>query len=116
MDGKSCAEMEKYLLFIVVLILCMACQPTNELGTPFQKGQEVSLTASIGEQRPQMMLGMQRVSGKDSGTEINLKWDEGDQIKVIVGDKSAIFTLTSGADSSDGIFTGICLRMEKVFV
>ena len=99
--------MKKYLLCVIVTILFVACDSTNDLGTPFTKGQEVTLTAVIGEQQPQMLPGMQRVSGKDSGTEINLKWDEGDQIKVIVGDKSAIFTLTSGAGSSDGTFTGI---------
>lgn len=99
--------MKKYLLCVVITILFVACDSTNDLGTPFTKGQEVTLIAVIGEQQPQMLPGMQRVSGKDSGTEINLKWDEGDQIKVIVGDKSAIFTLTSGAGSSDGTFTGI---------
>ena len=99
--------MKKYLLCVIVTILFVACDSTNDLGTPFTKGQEVTLTAVIGEQQPQMLPGMQRVSGKDSGTEINLKWDEGDQIKVIVGDKSAIFTLTSGAGSSNGSFTGI---------
>lgn len=99
--------MKKYLLCVVITILFVACDSTNDLGTPFTKGQEVTLIAVIGEQQPQMLPGMQRVSGKDSGTEINLKWDEGDQIKVIVGKESAIFTLTSGAGSSDGTFTGI---------
>jgi len=105
--------MKKYLSFIliaiffVVTILFVACDSTNDFGTPFAKGQEVTLTAAIGEQRPQLLPEKQRVSGKDSGTEINLKWDEGDQIKVIVGEKSSIFTLTSGAGSSDGTFTGI---------
>ena len=99
--------MQKYLSFILILILFVACDSTNDFGTPFTKGQEVSLTAAIGEQRPQLLPEKQRVSGEDSGTEINLKWDEGDQIKVIVGKESAIFTLTSGAGSSDGTFTGI---------
>ena len=99
--------MKKYLLCVVITILFVACDSTNDLGTPFTKGQEVTLIAVIGEQQPQMLPGMQRVSGKDSGTKINLKWDEGDQIKVIVGKESAIFTLTSGAGSSDGTFTGI---------
>ena len=107
--------MKKYLLCVIVTILFVACESTNDLGTPFTKGQEVTLTAVIGEQQPQMLPGMQRASGKDSGTEINLKWDEGDQIKVIVGDKSAIFTLTSGAGSSDGIFTGIMPADGKSF-
>ena len=105
--------MKKYLSFIliaiffVVTILFVACDSTNDFGTPFAKGQEVTLTAAIGEQRPQLLPEKQRVSGKDSGKEINLKWDKGDKIKVIVGEKSSIFTLTSGAGSSDGTFTGI---------
>ena len=100
--------MKKYLFFIVVLILCMACQPINELGTPFQKGQEVSLTASIGEQRPQMLPGMQRVSGKDdpNNNKIDLTWDEGDQILVKVGNQSSVFTLAEGAGTGDGTFNG----------
>ena len=106
-NGKRYIVMKKYLLCVVIIILFVACDSTNDLGTPFTKGQEVTLTAVIGEQQPQMLPGMQRVSGKDSGTKINLKWDEGDQIKVIVGKESAIFTLTSGAGSSDGTFTGI---------
>lgn len=85
----------------------VACDSTNDLGTPFTKGQEVTLTAIIGEQRPQLLPGKQRVSGVDAGEAINLVWNEGDQIKVIVGKESAIFTLTSGAGSSDGSFTSI---------
>ena len=117
MDGKSGVEMKKYLLYIIVLILCVACQPTNELGTPFHKGQEVSLTASIGEQRPQMLPGMQRVSGKDdpNNNKIDLTWDEGDQILVKVGDQSSVFTLAEGADSGEGEFIGIMPADGKSF-
>ena len=100
--------MKKFLSLIVVGILFIACQPTNELGTPFQKGQEVSLTASIGEQRPQMMPSMQRVSGKDdpNNNKIDLTWDEGDQILVKVGNQSSVFTLAEGAGTGDGTFNG----------
>ena len=100
--------MKKYLSLIVVGILFVACQPTNELGTPFHKGQEVSLSASIGEQRPQMLPGMQRVSGKDdpNNNKIDLTWDEGDQILVKVGNLSSVFTLAEGAGTGDGTFNG----------
>ena len=99
--------MKKYLSFILILILFVACDSTNDFGTPFTKGQEVNLTAAIGEQRPQMMPGKQRVSGINAGEEINLKWDEGDKIFIKVGDQSAEFTLSDGADTGKGTFTGI---------
>lgn len=90
----------------------MACQPTHDLGTPFQEGQEVTLTAAMGEQQPQMLPGMQRVSGIDSNPtapnngKIDLTWDESDNILVTVGDKSSVFTLTTGAGTPQGTFTG----------
>lgn len=98
--------MKEYLSLIVVLILFVACNPTNELGTPFQKGQEVTLTANIGEQHPQLLPSMQRVSGKDTTDRIDLTWDEGDNILVTVDDKSSVFTLTTGACTPQGTFTG----------
>ena len=60
--------MKHYLSIVFLfLLLLVACDPAAELGTPFQKGQEVVLTAAIGEQRPQMMSQKhphpQRVSG-----------------------------------------------------
>ena len=106
-NGKRYIVMKKYLLCVVITILFVACDSTNDLGTPFTKGQEVTLTAIIGEQRPQLLPRKQRVSGVDAGEAINLVWNEGDQIKVIVEKESAIFTLTSGTGSSDGTFTGI---------
>ena len=104
--------MKKYLSFIliaiffVITILFVACDSTNDFGTPFTKGQEVSLTAAIGEQRPQMLPGKQRVSGINAGKEIHLKWDEEDKILIKVGDQSAEFTLSDGAGSGNGTFTG----------
>ena len=38
---------------------------------------------------------------------INLYWSKGDQIKVVVEQKEAIFTLIGGEDTGDGTFTGI---------
>ena len=100
--------MKKYLSLIVIAILFVGCDSANDLGTPFTKGQKVTLSATIGDASnlPNKIPNKNRVTGIDNKTDIQLVWDEGDQIKVIVGDKSAIFTLTSGASSSDGAFTG----------
>ena len=98
--------MNKHISLLLTVIWFVACHPNHDLGTPFQEGQEVILTASIGEQQPQMLPGMQRVSGKDATDKIDLTWDEGDNILVTVGDKSSVFTLTTGADTPQGTFTG----------
>ena len=102
--------MKKIFFLIASALFIASCSSEKEeLATPFQAGQEVTLNASIaGDDVP---AGPQRVSGLDSnpgstsGT-INLTWDAGDQIQVTVGDKSAVFTLCSGAGSATGSFTG----------
>ncbi len=99
--------MNKYISFLLTVIWFVACQPNHDLGTPFQKGQEVTLTANIGEQRPQLLPGKQRVSGVDAKEKINLVWDNGDKILVKVDDHSAEFTLSGGAGTGEGTFTGI---------
>ena len=103
--------MKHYLsILILSLLLLVACDPAAELGTPFHKGQEVVLTAAIGEQRPQMMPQKhphpQRVSGKDSDTTIDLLWDEGDEIRVHVGEASSVFRLVAGAGTNQASFIG----------
>ena len=101
--------MKKYISFLLVAALFAACTPQNEVGTPFKAGQEVTLTAHMpnaGNNGAQQLPSKQRVSGKDTGTQIDLTWDTGDQIKVTVGDKSATFTLASGAGSAQATFTG----------
>ena len=105
--------MKKHIYFFL-FALFVSCTPVvEELDKPFLEGQEVTISATIAEQRPQMLPGMQRVSGKDTdptnpnkGT-IHLTWDKGDSILVKIGDKSSVFTLTSGADTGSGTFTGI---------
>ena len=62
---------------------------------------------NAGNNGAQQLPGKQRVSGIDAGATINLTWDEGDQIKVIVGEASAIFTLESGAGKTQATFKGI---------
>ena len=98
--------MKKYISFVLIAVLFAACTPNNEVGTPFKAGQEVSITAHMPNAGANHLPGKQRVSGKDAGTQIDLTWDADDQITVTVGDQSAIFTLTSGAGSSQATFTG----------
>jgi hypothetical protein len=105
-NGKMPIAMNKHISLLLTVIWFVACHPNHDLGTPFQKGQEVTLTANIGEQQPQMLPGMQRVSGKDATDKIDLTWDEGDNILVTVGDKSSVFTLSTGAGTPQGTFTG----------
>ena len=102
--------MKKCLSFLVIAALFAACQPNNEVGTPFQAGQEVTLCANMpnaGSNGAQQLPGKQRVSGLDAGTQINLTWDEDDVILVKVGDKTAEFTLQDGAGSTQATFTGV---------
>ena len=103
--------MKKIFFLIASALFIASCSSQKEeLSTPFQAGQEVTLNASIADNNA-TPSGPQRISGLDSnpgstlGT-INLTWDAGDQIQVTVGDKSAVFTLCSGAGSATGSFTG----------
>lgn len=91
---------------MVIAALFAACQPNNEVGTPFQAGQKVTLAASMGSDGAKQMPGQQRVAGVDNGSQINLTWNEGDQITVKVGDATEVFTLESGAGTASAIFTG----------
>ena len=103
--------MKKIFFLIASALFIASCSSEKEeLRTPFQAGQEVTLNASIADNNA-TPSGPQRVSGVDSNPgstsgAINLTWDAGDQIQVTVGDKSAVFTLCSGAGSATGSFTG----------
>ena len=102
--------MKKYFSFLLVAALFAACTPNNEIGTPFKAGQEVTISAQMpnaSNNGAQQLPGKQRVSGIDAGTKINLTWDADDQIKVIVGEASAIFTLESGEGETQATFKGI---------
>lgn len=92
------------LSFVSIILLLAACSQ-EELGTPFYAGQEVSIYAAFSSDKP-TGDGKQRISGKDNGNTIDLTWDEGDKILVTVGDKSAVFTLSSGAGTNNATFTG----------
>ena len=102
----------KNLLTILCLLACLVACESTDVASAFQKGQEVTITASIGQQRPQALPGMQRVSGKDTdptnpnGGAIALTWNEGDKILVKVGDNVSEFTLLAGAGTANGSFIG----------
>ena len=100
--------MRNVIPFLAVVLLLVSCTHRVEVGTPFVEGQEVTLTASIVDSKSgaKQVPGKQRVSGKDAGATIDLTWNAGDEILVSVGDKSAVFTLSSGENSSLGTFTG----------
>ncbi len=102
-------DMRKHLYIIALFLLTVvSCTPDMGVGTPFVEGQEVTITASMANRtsNAKQMPGKQRVSGKDAGATIDLTWNAGDEILVSVGDKSAVFTLSSGENSSLGTFTG----------
>lgn len=102
-------NMRNHLCIIALYLLAVvSCTPDLGVGTPFVEGQEVTLTASIADNPSgaKQMPGKQRVSGKDAGATIDLTWNAGDQVLVSVGDKSAVFTLSSGENTSAGEFTG----------
>lgn len=102
-------NMRNHVCIIALYLLAVvSCTPDLGVGTPFVEGQEVTLTASIADNPSgaKQMPGKQRVSGKDAGATIDLTWNAGDQILVSVGDKSAVFTLSSGENTSSGEFTG----------
>ena len=101
---------KKFFLIASALFIASCSSEKEELSTPFQAGQEVTLNASIADNNatpagPQRVSGLDSNPGSTSGV-INLTWDAGDQIQVTVGDKSSIFTLCSGAGSATGSFTG----------
>ena len=98
--------MKKYISFVLIAVLFAACTPNNEVGTPFKAGQEVSITAHMPKAGANHLPGKQRVAGVDNGAQIDLTWNEGDQITVKVGDATAVFTLESGAGTANGTFVG----------
>lgn len=106
--------MKKYFYFLAIAVLFAACQPNNDLGTPFQKGQKVTLSATIANPNSgaKQMPGKQRVSGLDDNPSdptngaIKLTWNKGDQIKVTVNGQSEIFTLIGDGGSDTGEFEG----------
>ena len=95
--------MKKTLALLTTLLLLASCSQ-EELGTPFYAGQELSISAALSSGNNNG--GPKRISGKDNVDKIDLTWDANDQILVTVGDKSAVFTLTSGAGTNNATFMG----------
>lgn len=98
--------MKKIFSLFAAALLIAACTPNEEVSTPFQAGQKVTLAASMGGNGAKQMPGQQRVAGVDNGSQIDLTWNAGDQITVNVGGSTAVFTLSSGAGSASATFTG----------
>ena len=96
-------EMKKLLSILLTLLLLASCSQ-EELGTLFYAGQEVSISAALSSGNNNG--GPKRISGKDNVDKIDLTWDANDQILVTVGDKSAVFTLTSGEGTNNATFMG----------
>ena len=102
--------MKKLLFFATALLVLAGCNKKDNAlnnapeGTPFEKGQQVTLTIGAGAQQ-----GPNRVAGIDNTTNnrIDFTWEEGDQILIKVGDKTAEFTLSSEPGLEYGEFAGV---------
>lgn len=98
------------------LLIASCTSQTEELVTPIPEnqepeGQKVTLCATIASD-DDAANAPKRVSGKDSNPGsttgvINLTWDAGDKVLVKVGEESAVFTLSGGAGTNTGSFTGV---------
>ena len=101
--------MKKCMYLLAIAMIIVACQPNNDMNTPFKEGQKVVLTARLDADNTgaKQLPIKQRVAGKDNGTDIKLIWNTDDQIKVTVGGQDAVFTLISGEETSEGTFEGI---------
>ena len=102
--------MKKLMYFAAALLVLVGCNKKDNIventpeGTPFEKGQQVTLTVGAGAQQ-----GPNRVAGVENTTDnqIDFKWEENDKILVKVGQKTAIFTLTTGEGTETGTFSGV---------
>lgn len=97
------------MYFAAALLVLVGCNKKDNAlnnapeGTPFEKGQKVTLTIGTGAQQ-----GPNKVVGVDNTTDgkIDFAWEEGDQILVKVDENTATFTLSSGAGLNEGVFAG----------
>ena len=102
--------MKKFMYFAAALLVLVGCNKKDNAlnnapeGTPFEKGQQVTLTVGAGAQQ-----GPNRVAGVENTTDnqIDFKWEENDKILVKVSQKTAIFTLTTGEGTETGTFSGV---------
>lgn len=106
--------MKRFFYFILMVGLLSACGQ-EYWTTPFEEGQEVVLVANMSypsssfmpSSRVGKLIEKQRITGRGDGDVICPLWSVGDQIRVIVDDESAIFTLVDGANTSCASFRGI---------
>lgn len=104
--------MKKLMYFATALLVLAGCNNKDNAlnntpeGTPFKKGQQVTLTIGTGNNANQVTP--RKVTGIDNTTDglIEFRWEEDDQILVKVGQKSAVFTLSSEPGLEYGEFTG----------
>ena len=100
--------MKKCMYLLAIAMMIVACQPNNDMNTPFKEGQKVVLRARLAADNTgaKQLPGKQRVAGQDNGTDIKLTWNTGDQIKVTVDGQDAVFTLVGEGGSAEGTFEG----------
>jgi len=102
--------MKKIILFAVLCAALSACTKNqldnsriaagSEDQTSFKKGDRVTLTVGAPKNQTKVDGTMNSSGGVD------FTWNTGDCIKVSVGEKSAVFTLSSGAGEANATFTG----------
>lgn len=95
------------MYFAAALLVLVGCNKKENViengpeGTPFVKGQQVTLIVGTGVQGPN------RVAGHDNASQIGFTWEEGD--KILVGNDGSgynEFTLVSEANAKQGAFAG----------
>jgi len=87
-----------FLLAFAVLVSCSQAELQEAPSHAFKAGETVTICANTCKDS--------KVSSETSGDKINFTWDENDQILVKVGSKTATFTLSEGAGTNSGEFTG----------
>jgi|GEM_PF-5609454 len=119
--------MKKVIISLAVLPVLVACNSGQDILTPFRAGQEVSITSQpINDYergnvrkvhvREEVNAESGEVCTGDELFVTRLLWDAGDQIDVFVDDDvqyhegraypQSVFTLVSGANTSEGTFSG----------
>lgn len=100
------------MYFAAALLVLVGCNNKDNAlnntpeGTPFKKGQQVTLTIGAGNNANQVTP--RKVTGIDNTTDglIEFRWEEDDQILVRVDQETAVFTLISEPGLEYGLFSG----------
>ncbi|MCQ2323979.1 MAG: hypothetical protein MJZ53_03915 [Paludibacteraceae bacterium] len=104
--------MKKLMYFAAALLVLAGCNKKDNAlndtpeGTPFKKGQQVTLTIGTSDNANQGAP--RKVAGIDNtaNDRIDFTWEVGDKILVKVGDQTAEFTLNSEPGLNEGEFVG----------